>query len=260
MKSSNGSAPRSQFVKVPETLADLRFANIRELAAKLRFSPQEGRIWLGERRVVLLQVEAFAQLRDQLMTMLGPHETRGLLTRVGYAAGQRDADLARKLAGPQAPILDVLRAGGVLHALEGFVSPVRISQHGLTDGDPRSPDYYALGAWEDSVEDEAHIQSQGIGNHAVCWNAVGYLSGYLSRCGDQPILARELECRAMGFARCVMVAKPVSKWGDADEDLSYLASQDQPVRVFSGFSSPAPSGASPLPLVTESPVMPQPSE
>lgn len=242
----------SEYVQVPETLADLRFARIGELASKLRFSPQEGRIWLGERRVVLLQVEAFAQLREQLMSQLGPDDTRGLLTRMGYAAGLRDADLARKLAGPSAPIVDVLRAGSVLHALEGFVSPVRISQHGLTDGDPRSPDYYALGAWENSVEDEAHIQSHGIGNHAVCWHSVGYLSGYLSRCGGQPILARELECRAMGFPRCVMVAKPVAQWGDAVEDLRFLEPQAQPARMFVPAQSPVrTTHPTPLDAVTQ---------
>ena len=264
MKTPNGATQRSQFVKVPETLADLRFANIRELASKLRFSPQEGRIWLGERRVVLMQVEAFAQLRNQLMTTLGPEETRGLLTRIGYDAGQRDADLARKLAGPAAPILDVLRAGGVLHALAGFVSPVRISQHGVTDGDPRSPDYYALGAWEDSVEDDAHIHAHGIGNHAVCWNAVGYISGYLTRCGGQQILARELECRAMGFPRCVMVAKPVANWADAEEDLSYMTSQARPARVFTGVTqtherstgpTTADAAAQPQPLAGDSAAM-----
>lgn len=264
MKTPNGAIQQSQFVKVPETLADLRFANIRELASKLRFSPQEGRIWLGERRVVLMQVEAFAQLRNQLMTTLGPEETRGLLTRIGYDAGQRDADLARKLAGPAAPILDVLRAGGVLHALAGFVSPVRISQHGVTDGDPRSPDYYALGAWEDSVEDDAHIHAHGIGNHAVCWNAVGYISGYLTRCGGQQILARELECRAMGFPRCVMVAKPVANWADAEEDLSYMTSQARPARVFTGVTqtherstgpTTADAAAQPQPLAGDSAAM-----
>lgn len=256
MRRTNGPERPSQFVKVPETLADLRFANIRELASKLRFSPQEGRIWLGERRVVLMQVEAFAQLRNQLMSALGPAETRGLLTRIGYDAGQRDAALARKLAGPAAPILDVLRAGGVLHALAGFVSPVRVSQHGVTDGDPRSPDYYALGAWEDSVEDEAHIHSHGIGNHAVCWNAVGYISGYLTRCGGQPILARELECRAMGFPRCVMVAKPVANWGDADEDLSYMTSQARPACVFTGVERRQEHA--PSPATTEAAAQTQP--
>ena len=205
----------------------MKLPQLRELATRLRFSPDEGRIWMDERRLVLLQADTFADLREELISTLGMEMTRGLLTRLYYAAGQRDAEMALKVLGPHALLKDVLDMGGRLHALQGYLLPEHLGQ-GLAAGDLRSDDYCGEALWKDSLEDEVHIARHGIGSHAVCWNAVGYCSGYLSRCAERSILVREIECRATGSPHCRIMAKPATKWKDAAEDLRFLLGEPAP--------------------------------
>ena len=45
--------------------------NLDELASRLRFSYDNGRIWLGETRMILLHSAAMASLRKELVDSLG---------------------------------------------------------------------------------------------------------------------------------------------------------------------------------------------
>ena len=86
---------------------------IADLMARLHFAPSEGRIWLDDQRMQLIHTSAMGVLRRELIESLGIELARGLLTRMGYNSGARDAELARKLrpaldtscfaAGPQMP-------------------------------------------------------------------------------------------------------------------------------------------------------------
>jgi two-component system response regulator HydG len=213
-------------IAVPELLVDLNLPKVRQFTSKLRFAPNEGRIWLDERRMVLLHAEAFTSLREELMASLGVDTTRGLLTRIGYAAGCRDAEMAWKMSGSQASIPELMRTGAVLHALQGFVLPENLlSPDAIVQ---QGEDYYGEWIWKNSIEDEAHVALHGVGTHAVCWTEVGYSSGYLSTCLARRILVREIECRAMGHDYCRNVAKPVSRWEDAADDLRFLEPQPTP--------------------------------
>lgn len=222
--SSSSQAPR---IEVPQLVVDMKMPQIRELANRLRFSPDEGRIWMDKRRVVLIQSETFADLREELIAGLGLDKARGLLTRIYYAAGQRDAEDAMKAAGTNATLRDLLAVGGMMHALQGYLLPERGGE-GLAVGDPRRDDYCGEAYWKESLADEVHIKQHGIGSYAVCWNAVGYSSGFLTRCAGRSILVREVECRASGSARCRIIAKPASQWEDAADDLRFLETEPSP--------------------------------
>lgn len=214
-------------IEVPSVVVDMKLPQLRELATRLRFSPDEGRIWMDKRRVVLLQAETFSALREELIATLGMDMTRGLLSRIYYAAGQRDAEDAMKIAGPNASWNDLLNTGGRIHALQGYVLPEH-SGRGFAAGDLRSDDYYGEAIWKDSLEDEVHVAKHGIGSQAVCWSAVGYCSGYLSQCAGRSILVREVECRASGSAHCRIIAKPASQWEGAEDDLRFLLTEPAP--------------------------------
>jgi len=214
------------FMDVPRAVVDLKFPQLRELAARLRFSPDEGRIWMDKRRVALVQADTFADLRSELIAMLGVDMTRGLLTRIYYAAGQRDAMDALKTA-PDKSMSEILATGGMLHALHGYVLPEHAGL-GLFGSDVRSEDYYGEAIWKESLEDEIHIAKHGIGTHSVCWNSVGYCSGFLSQCAGRTIIVREVECRASGSPHCRIVAKPWSKWEDPTDDLRFLQMEPAP--------------------------------
>ena len=206
---------------MPQVVVDMKLPQIRELAMQLRFAPEEGRIWMDERRMVLVHGDTFADLRDALLASLGYEMTRGLLTRIYFAAGQRDAAVVLKKLGAGASMKEVLNTGGRMHALQGYLLPEHVGR-GLAAGDLRADDYYGEALWKDSLEDEAHIARHGVGQHAVCWNAVGYCSGYLSHCAQRTIVVREVECRASGAHHCKIVAQPAARWDDVEEDLRFL--------------------------------------
>ena len=62
---------------------------------QIDFSP--GRISLERNRMVLLHASAMASLRKELIDNLGIQRARGVLTRMGYESGKKDAELARRL-------------------------------------------------------------------------------------------------------------------------------------------------------------------
>ena len=90
-----------------------------ELTDCLFFSPEDGRIWLNDQRMLLLHSSSFGALRREVIERLGLEQARGLFTRTGYASGARDARLIRE-RWPNADAAAVFRAGTHLHTLEGM--------------------------------------------------------------------------------------------------------------------------------------------
>lgn len=198
-------------------ITDLRFPDMQDLVDRLYFNPKEGLIWLGDKRMMLMHVEAFGALRQELLESNGVEFTRGLMTRVGYLTGQRDADLAIQARGTGNE-LDVVAAGGQLHALSGIleVSPVCI------EFDPTKGFKYSEFTWKRSVESDVHIAANGVSTDPICWMEVGYCSGFMSRLMGRRLLAREVECQGCGHDACRVIVKPVEDWADAEHDLKYF--------------------------------------
>ncbi|CAJ0896115.1 Phenol regulator MopR [Ralstonia sp. LMG 32965] len=184
----------------------------------LHFNPAEGLIWLEDRRMVLLHVESLGALRQEFILNVGMEATRGLLTRFGYTAGCRDAELALKLQPAGTSVEQLLISGGYFHALQGIVSPpIVLTQEVDIEKGSCHIDFY----WKNSYEDQSHIEAFGIGGSPACWMETGYASGFLSTCLGRRILVREVECRAMGADVCHCIARPVEDWPDAELDLAY---------------------------------------
>ncbi|WP_460904007.1 sigma 54-interacting transcriptional regulator [Paraburkholderia jirisanensis] len=189
--------------------------------SRLHFSPGDGRIWLDEQRMLLVHTGAIGTLRRELIESLGLDAARGLLTRMGYNSGARDAELARRVR-PENSITEMFAVGPQLHMLEGItaVEPVRL------EIDVERGEYYGEFIWKNCAEDEEHIRIYGIGAEPVCWTQLGYAAGYSSVFMGRPILYREVECRALGHAHCRIIGKPVEAWGEeAAEDLRFMQAQ-----------------------------------
>ena len=200
--------------------ADLQASmpDIADITARLHFSPAEGCIWLGDERMLLVHSQAIALLRRELIEALGVHGARGVLTRLGYYCGMRDADMARRVR-PSHSVQDMFAVGPQLHALEGVVHvvPVRL------DIDPEQGRFYGEYIWRGSSEDDQHLSVVGLGGEPACWSQIGYASGYTTAFLGRPVLFRETECRAMGHRECRIVGRPAEEWGEeAADDLSYL--------------------------------------
>lgn len=196
---------------------EFEIGSLFDLPPELTLNFGSGRISLDKHRMLLMHAGAFGSLRRELIDTLGVERARGVLTRMGYASGKRDAELARKLM-PNTSDEEVLMVGPHLHSLEGIVkvSPIR------TDIDIANGNFDAEFLWEDSFEAEVHLESFGIHHEAVCWTQIGYACGYTSELMGRFILYRELDCCGKGDRHCRIVGRPKALWDDAERDLGYF--------------------------------------
>ena len=86
----------------------------------LDFRPDQGVIRLHEQRVVILSAAAMGLMRKELVDTLGLDAARRVLLRFGFADGYHDAVNLRARSTWTNPV-DGLRAGAMLHTLEGIV-------------------------------------------------------------------------------------------------------------------------------------------
>ena len=188
-----------------------------DLRARVHFCPETGQIWLHEHRMLLVHAEAQALLRKELIDSLGMDRARGLLSRMGYASGLRDAELARTRAEDCSDI-EAFMTGPQLHTLEGIVrvTPVRLEL------DRASAKFYGEFLWENSWEGQWHRHHYGIHSEPVCWTQIGYACGYTSAFMGRPILYKEVECVGMGHNNCRIVGKPVEEWEDAAAHMRFF--------------------------------------
>ena len=188
-----------------------------DLASRLRFAFDSGHIWLGESRMLLLHGAALTALRKELIDSLGVDRARGMLLRIGYASGARDAEWARKLY-PGASDSELLGIGPALHMLEGVVrcTPERM------DLDIEHGRFFGQFTWHASFEADSHMHLFGRSDEPVCWMQLGYASGYSSALMGRFILFRETQCAAAGAPCCRITGRPASEWPDAENELKYF--------------------------------------
>jgi DNA-binding NtrC family response regulator len=186
------------------------------LAELLDFRPDQGIIRLHEQRVVILSAAAMGLLRKELVDTLGQETARRLLLRFGYADGYHDAVSLRDRSNWSDP-LEGLRAGTMIHALEGIVrADIRKLEH-----DAESGRFEEDVVWYDSYEAEQHVHHYGASSAPVCWSLIGYASGYVSACLGQEIYFRETSCAGQGEASCTVVGRDAESWGEALETLRF---------------------------------------
>lgn len=179
------------------------------LRSRLRFNIETGQIWLDENRMLLMHAKAFGALRQQLWDSLGSQRAKGLLFRMGFVAGQNDAELAAKLYG-EGDIYDVFKIGPEMHAFEGLVRPTIVE----ADIDWEEGTFFGQVHCENSWEAESHLQLFGGSDEAVCWNMAGYASGYVTQFFKRVIIFREIKCTCCGDECCVLEGRPLEAWGD----------------------------------------------
>jgi DNA-binding NtrC family response regulator len=198
-----------------------------DLRARVHFCAETGQIWLHEHRMLLVHAEAQATLRKELIDTLGIDRAQGLLTRMGYASGVRDAELARIRAQNSSDI-EAFMTGPQLHTLEGIVrvTPIKLEL------DRVAGKFYGEFLWENSWEGQWHRHYYGIHTDPVCWTQIGYACGYTSAFMGRPILYKEVECVGMGHNNCRIVGKPIEEWEDATEYKHFFNRESIADRLF----------------------------
>ncbi|MBI2313824.1 MAG: sigma 54-interacting transcriptional regulator [Betaproteobacteria bacterium] len=188
-----------------------------DLRAQVHFCAETGHIWLYEHRMLLVHAEAQASLRKEIIDTLGLERARGLLTRMGYASGVHDAELAKSRMENLSDI-DAFMTGPQLHTLEGIVlvTPIKLEL------DRAKGHFYGEFLWENSWEGQWHRRDFGVHREPVCWTQIGYACGYTSAFMGRPILYKEVECSGAGADHCRIVGKPVEEWEDAADHMKYF--------------------------------------
>jgi transcriptional regulator with PAS, ATPase and Fis domain len=153
-------------------------------------------------------------LRKELVDTLGLDTARRLLLRFGFADGYHDAVNLRERSHWEDP-LDGLRAGAVLHTLEGIVR----ADLERIDYDAATGRFEEEVTWRDSYEAEQHLHHFGKGTAPVCWSLVGYRSGFVSACLGREIYFREQLCAGQGAQHCSAIGRDAESWGDEIETI-----------------------------------------
>lgn len=197
---------------------NLKYPPDSDLRRLLRFEPDSGAIWLGDRRMVLVHTLALAALREDLVSSVGPEHARRILTRMGYASGLSDAEYAKKTR-PGVSLQDSFMVGPQLHMLEGAarVTPVKLQL------DIPAGQFYGEFRWDHSWEAYAHQQKFGLVDAPACWTLQGYASGYTSAFMGRLILFKETLCTACGDDHCLIVGRPIEEWPDGEAHRIYFS-------------------------------------
>ena len=172
-----------------------------DLRSKLKFSFETGEIWLGENRMMLMHVAAMGAFRNEIIQSLGLERARGLLVRLGYASGVRDAELAKDLPSNDSPEAGIM-LGPMLHSFKGMV---RVEKRKLEMDIPNGK-FAGEFIWENSWEAQTHLQQFGVGEEAECWTQVRYASGYVSTVVGRPVIFKETKCVCKGDHHCYIEA------------------------------------------------------
>lgn len=183
-----------------------------DLRRLIRFSTEDGLIWLSGQRMLLLHSASLTALRQELMDTVGPKHTRRLLMRAGYASGERDALLARQIR-PEASVFDMFAVGPQLHRLEGAVR----ATPQVFEVDEEAGRFRCEVRWDHSWESEAHLREWGPQEEPACWMLLGYASGYSSAFFRRPVIFKEVQCTACGQPYCLIEGRFVHEWPEGEQ-------------------------------------------
>lgn len=196
---------------------ELQYADFKDLTSLIHFQSTKGKIWLGEQRVLLLQVSAMANFRREMVSTLGIERAKGFFLRMGFQSGLKDAELAWKLR-PNASEYDMFLAGPQLHSLKGLVK-VRPTE---VDIDKECGRFYVEMEWIDSFEVEICQTELGLMQDPVCWTLLGYACAYSSAFMGREIIFKEVSCRGCGGDKCRVIGKPAEEWDDVASFKQYF--------------------------------------
>lgn len=159
----------------------------------LVFEPDEGRLTLGDERMLLFRQEAFAFLRTLLVEQLGEQLSQAMLAQFGYRSGFGDYQALSERFDWESEV-DRLSCGPVMHTWEGIVAVEPLEM----DYDRSTGHFLFRGLWRNSYEAEIHLQRFGRSEHPVCATLSGYASGWSTAFFGQPLLCVETSCEAQG--------------------------------------------------------------
>ena len=199
-------------------------ANDLQLQELINFS--DGLISLHGRRLILHDTYAMAQFQSDLTAMVGPEQSRRILTRFGFFWGQADA-AAMKRVFKWDSLKEWLLAMKQLHSFQGIakteINSLEFDSNGWIQMQI---------TWNQTDESEVHLSETSLSLDSACRILEGYTSGYVSFCLDRPVYFSEITCRTRGDRVCQAIGKDETLWGDeASKFITYFQADDIQAKV-----------------------------
>lgn len=180
--------------------------DLREL---LSFKPRGGAMSFLGHRLYMTDIFSHGLHKMELCEKLGQEMTQSLVVRSGYIRGWLLAEQIKR----QMP--DVWK-----EARKGELGPLLFSMCGFgeilsrqrRDGIKAKPliETHAISLYEA----EQHLQLRGLSKAPVCWEHIGFASGYVSNIENRTVYFIEDECKAKGDSCCHIRGNYLEEWGE----------------------------------------------
>ncbi|MGK7376962.1 XylR N-terminal domain-containing protein [Planococcus sp. 1R117A] len=159
-------------------------------------------------RVITIPIEARTALKKELFNVIGKDRTKGVFTRYGWHCGVSDGEKAKLFEWED--VWEAVYAGAKFHMLHGYLDKVEVLE---VRTEQEQLEFIEV-LWVNTFEAEQYLKANDLSTEPVCHTLCGYASGYLSTVLQQPVLVKEIECRAMGHEQCKSICMPIEKWGE----------------------------------------------
>lgn len=182
--------------------------DLRELLA---FKPRGGTMSFLGQRTYLTDMVSHGILRKELLSTVDSNVTRTIITRSGFIRGWLLAEQIKRKMPEVWSEARQGKLGPMVCSMFGF-GEVLTSQR--TDGLSGAPlvETYFIG----SYEAEQQLRLSGQSQDVVCWEQVGFASGYVSHVQQRTVYFIESECQAKGDCHCHLIGNYAEKWTEKD--------------------------------------------
>jgi len=180
--------------------------DLREL---LSFKPRGGAISFLGHRLYMTDMFSHGLQQMELYRRLGPEMAKSIIVRSGYTRGWL---LAEQIKHKMPDVWKDARngeLGPLLCSMYGFGEVLSSQRRDGIKAKPLVETYYIS-----LYEAERHLQLHGLSEESVCWEQIGFASGYVSNLEKRTVYFIEDECKAKGDSYCHLSGNYLEEWDD----------------------------------------------
>ena len=188
---------------------------VESLFSKLTRRPEQGALWVGEQRYVLVRCESlFLSWFDAMADTFGAETAREFIYNTAREIGRSDSeDSCRRLDVSDG--IERLSAGPVHFAHGGWALVDT-----LGDSRPAMNDEYYLHYYHpNTFESETLKRRSQVVTEPACLFSAGYSAGWCSEAFRVQVHAREINCTAKGDAHCEFIMAPSERLDSLELEL-----------------------------------------
>ncbi|MGG3845392.1 XylR N-terminal domain-containing protein [Aeribacillus composti] len=186
---------------------------------QLELNFDNGYIYMGKSRSMIVATNALGLLRRDLIRDMGFERMKGFLFRYGWNLGRQDAKELMNHA--NCTVEEYIQDGPKLHTMKGHVK----ARCTFLEVRRENGKYQVRmeGYWCHSYEAEEHVRHFETSSIPVCFTLSGYASGFVSEIVGEKTIFKEIACQGMGKEECHWIGQTVDRWGEeAEQELCYL--------------------------------------